>query len=91
MYVGGRNDNDDGIDRDVLSRPTVDVCGRIQMKLYLRVTKDKYELPVAVADSPRELAKMTGVSRDTILSSLSHVKDGRIRNSIYKMVEVEDD
>ena len=61
------------------------------MKLYLRVTKDKYELPVAVADSPRELAKMTGVSRDTILSSLSHVKDGRIRNSIYKMVEVEDE
>ena len=61
------------------------------MKLYLRVTKDKYELPVAVADSPRELAKMIGVSRDTILSSLSHVKAGQIRNSIYKLVEVEDE
>ena len=61
------------------------------MKLYLRVTKDKYELPVAVADSPRELAQMIGVSRDTILSSLSHVKAGQIRNSIYKLVEVEDE
>ena len=61
------------------------------MKLYLRVTKDKYELPVAVADSPRELAKMCGVSRASILSILSHVKAGQIRNSIYKMVEVEDE
>ena len=91
MYVGGRNDNHDDPDRDVLPRPTVDVCGRIQMKLYLRVTKDKYELPVAVADSPRELAQMTGVSRASILSTLSHVKAGQIRNSIYKMVEVEDE
>ena len=62
-----------------------------EMKLYLRVTKDKYELPVAVADSPRELAKMTGVSRATILSALSHAKTGTVRSSVYKLVEVEDD
>ena len=62
-----------------------------EMKLYLRVTKDKYELPVAVADSPRELAKMTGVSRDGILSALSHVRAGQVKSSVYKVVEVEDD
>lgn len=61
------------------------------MKLYLKVTKDKYELPVAVADSPRELAKMIGVSRDTIFSALSHVKAGQVRSSTYKIVEVEDE
>ena len=30
------------------------------MTLYLKVTKDKYELPVAVADSKKELARMLG-------------------------------
>jgi hypothetical protein len=30
------------------------------MTLYLKVTKDKYELPVAVADSKAELADMLG-------------------------------
>lgn len=30
------------------------------MKLYMYTTLDKYELPLAVADSPRELAEMTG-------------------------------
>ena len=60
------------------------------MKLYLRVTRDKYELPEAVAESPRELAQMTGVSRATILSSISHEKAGRWK-SIYKLMEVDDD
>lgn len=61
------------------------------MKLYLRVTKDKYELPIAVADSPRELAQMLGVTRASILSSISHAKSGRLKSSSYKVVEVEDD
>lgn len=61
------------------------------MKLYLCVTRDKYELPVAVADSPKELAEMRGVSNTTILSAISHVKSGFTGNSIYKLVEVEDD
>ena len=74
------------------SRTGNGVCaGRKIMKLYLKVTKDKYELPLAVADSPRELAKMIGVSPDTIFSALSHVKAGQVRNSTYKIVEVEDE
>ena len=30
------------------------------MTLYIRTTADKYELPIAVADSPKELAQMLG-------------------------------
>ena len=41
------------------------------MKLYCKATKDKYRLPVAVADSITELAKMTGHSGNTIHSSIS--------------------
>ena len=33
------------------------------MKLYLRVTKDEYELPLAVADSAQELAVMMGTTK----------------------------
>jgi hypothetical protein len=37
--------------------------------LYLEVTKDKFELPVAVADSPYELAKMRHVTVYPILQA----------------------
>ena len=32
------------------------------MKLYVRTTTDELELPVAVADSAKELAEMTGTT-----------------------------
>ena len=63
---------------------------RITMKLYICITRDKYELPVAVAESARELAEMRGVQSSTVLSSISHEKEG-LYKSMYKLVEVEDD
>lgn len=39
--------------------------------LYLWVTSDKYELPLAVADSMEELARMAGVTVGTVTSSIS--------------------
>lgn len=55
------------------------------MTLFVKTTADKYRLPVAVADSKRELAKMLGVSVDSVMSSYSH------KISTFLMVEVEDD
>lgn len=55
------------------------------MTLYMKVTNDKYELPVAVADTGRELAEMVGTTKNTIFSSIS--KGYRQ----YQRVEVEDD
>lgn len=43
-------------------------------KLYLAVTPDQYELPLAVADSPAELAKMLGVTREHVLACLAPTK-----------------
>lgn len=60
------------------------------MKLYLQVTKDKYELPVAISDTPAGLARICGVSKNTVLSAISHAKE-RKRGSIYRRVEVPDD
>lgn len=59
------------------------------MKLYMRVTDDQYELPIAVADTHGELARMCGVSRNTVASALSHARRNG-QNSVYKEVEVED-
>lgn len=46
------------------------------MRLYVKVTKDKYELPEAVAESPKELAKMLGTSANSASSSISHKRRG---------------
>ncbi len=55
------------------------------MTLYVRVTDDKYELPMAVADSVNELAEMTGTTANVIRSSMSK------RRKTFIRVEVPDD
>lgn len=55
------------------------------MTLYLKTTKDEYELPIAVADSPTELALILGTTPGCVSSSLSHKRAG------WCKVEVGDD
>lgn len=54
------------------------------MILYLRTTMDKYELPVAVADTGVELARILHTTPETVYSSISHQRKGWFR------VEVEE-
>jgi len=54
--------------------------------LYLKVTKDRYELPVAIADSKAELADMLGVDRTSVYKGLKR-REGM---SMYVKVEVDD-
>lgn len=61
------------------------------MKLYIMVTNDVYELPLAVADSINELAKLAGVKPNSIASALSRVKHGVLAWSKYKCVDFGDD
>lgn len=65
------------------------------MALYMAVTPDKYELPVAVEDSPTKLARKIGVSVNMILASLTPKRAGynnrRRMGYRYRKVEVEDD
>lgn len=55
------------------------------MTLYMMVTKDKYELPLLICDTPQELADKAGVKKRSLLSSLSH------KNKGWARVEVEED
>lgn len=43
-------------------------------KLYLYVTGDKYELPMAVSDTAQGLADMLGITKNGVLSCITHNK-----------------
>lgn len=49
------------------------------MKIYMLVTRDEYELPIAVADNPKDLAIMLGTTVNVVQSSISHHRAGWIR------------
>ncbi len=53
--------------------------GNDKKYIYLRVTLDEYELPVAVADTARELAAITGYSEGSIYSMLCRGQHGFAR------------
>ena len=63
------------------------------MVLYMKVTKDKYELPLAVADSVKELADMCEVTTNSIYSWMSHYKNGtgKERTCPYVKVVIDND
>lgn len=60
------------------------------MRLYIKVTTDEFQLPVAVADTMRELALMCHTTENNIYSCISKAKK-RGYESQYKIVEVEED
>lgn len=60
------------------------------MILYMEVTQDEYELPVAVASSVDQLSRLRGVAKSSIFSSISREKAGKSKSK-YKRVEIEDD
>ena len=55
------------------------------VKIYMRTTGDDLDLPVAVADSPGELAEMVGTTKECVMSSISHKHKG------WHRVEVENE
>lgn len=56
------------------------------MFVYVKVTNDKYELPLAVADSERELARILHISVSAISHGVKKSRQGE--RSIYREVEI---
>ena len=56
------------------------------MVVYERVTADKYELPLAVADSECELARILGISVSSVSHGLKKFRSGE--KSIYREVKL---
>jgi hypothetical protein len=61
------------------------------MVLYLAVSPDRYGLPIAVADSARELERMLGLGRGTVISHISKVRHGTLRKQKYLKIEIDDE
>lgn len=59
-------------------------------KLYLVVTRDEYEHPIAVADTQRELAKLLGVKENTVNKAYYDIRNGLVHRSQYKEVLIDD-
>lgn len=60
-------------------------------KLWMKVTNDEYELPLAVAESAAELARMTGIKPESLYSIISRERHGKKRTYSYREVEVDDE
>lgn len=58
-------------------------------RLYMVVTKDEYEEPLAVAESMAELGRIIGVDKASICRGIQRHKRGG--KSKYRMIEVDDD
>ncbi len=56
---------------------------------YMMVTKDELQLPLAVAESAEELARIVGTTANNVRSTASRAKDGKFRS--FVRVEVDDD
>ena len=61
------------------------------MVLYLAVSTDKYELPIAVAGSAFELERLLGLGRGTVISHISKVRHGTLRKQKYLKIEIDDE
>lgn len=63
--------------------------------LYVAVTGDRYELPIAVAETAKELAKMLGVKENSIYKAVHRQKHGLVKGLKkeikYYKIELEDD
>ena len=59
--------------------------------LWIKVSHDKYELPLAVGETLEELAEMCNTTKNAITTSRYHYHIGRIGFTPYRKVEIDDD
>lgn len=60
-------------------------------KLYLAVTPDRYELPLAVCLDAYELGRCLGISGRSVLQSMGRKQSGTKRGYNLVRIEVEED
>lgn len=61
------------------------------MTIWMQVTMDELELPLAIADTQRELARKLGIDPNRIALAISHAKLRGYRSQYRKVVIEEDE
>lgn len=59
--------------------------------LYLAVTRDRYALPLAVADTPEELAELVGSTKKNIIDSIRLSEEQNAERPRYIRVQYTDE
>lgn len=59
--------------------------------LYMAVTPDKYQLPLAVADTVQQLARMVGVTTNSIYSAISHGEARNWKKRRYVRIRIDEE
>lgn len=59
--------------------------------VYQKVTKDKFRLVLAQADTIAELARITGVTKFTICHAIKEVEAGTRKNSCWQITWINDE
>jgi hypothetical protein len=57
----------------------------------MKVSADKYELPLAVESSVEALARRCGVTRHNIYRQMFMARHGYIKKTQYRVVEIEEE
>lgn len=57
----------------------------------MKVSADKYEFPLIMADTQSELARICGVKRDSVASAIHHARKRNMRCQYVKVVIEEDE
>jgi hypothetical protein len=57
--------------------------------VWMAVSKDEYRLPIAIADTARELAEIFGTNENNVKTIASKGKHGNIKNPRYIAVEID--
>lgn len=60
------------------------------MICWMKVTRDKYEFPIVIADTVKQLAEICGVTTNSIYSAYCRAKHGG-GFTMYKRIEMEDE
>lgn len=58
------------------------------MRVYRYVTRDKYRLPIAQADSIAELAELLGLSANYVRRQFFRLTSGQVKKSRYETVDI---
>jgi hypothetical protein len=59
--------------------------------LWLAVTADKYELPIIVEESAKQLADKLGITSSTVIASVSRNNTGKNAGRKIVKVNIDDD
>jgi len=62
----------------------------MQRYYWLAVEADEYELPLAVADTAKELGDIVGVSKSVVIDAVKNNRSGRICGRKFTRVRKED-